>query len=333
MLATMQGECLKSVMITLQKKMPQESMMEPFSISELFDEEDPKKLAIENADLEKNELSKNKDEKSEEKKQKIKNNKNIFEGKQAKGEASGQLMMLNEDKEAKNTVPDKYSLKNIPEIVEAEESTDIEKINFSKEKGEEKMNKQNEAEVKKQTEIKIGEAGVKKQTEIKIGEAGVKKQNEIKSSEAWVKKQNEIKSSEAGVKKQNEIKSSEAGDKKTIAEFDLSTVIGREPTELYYALKGGNRKVKITNYTGQRQAIKVKCSNNQRYRVNPVYSFLEAGAVKYVDVSCLPGRAAFDKLVFIYTPALPNEVNASSLFNKSRKYMTFEVPINVISDQ
>ncbi|MCP9264551.1 Major sperm protein [Dirofilaria immitis] len=57
-----------------------------------------------------------------------------------------------------------------------------------------------------------------------------------------------------------------------------------EPIELRWNTNGGVQKVFISNPTNIRRALKVKCSDNNLYRVNPVYSFIEPGQVLAIDI-------------------------------------------------
>uniref|UniRef100_A0A0M3HQ39 Major sperm protein n=1 Tax=Ascaris lumbricoides TaxID=6252 RepID=A0A0M3HQ39_ASCLU len=72
-----------------------------------------------------------------------------------------------------------------------------------------------------------------------------------------------------------------------------------EPVELRWGVKGGVQRVFIKNPTNERRAIKVKCSDNNLYRVNPVYSFIEPGQVLAVDVLRHLGEPKVDKMVFV----------------------------------
>jgi len=62
---------------------------------------------------------------------------------------------------------------------------------------------------------------------------------------------------------------------------------------------GGIQTVSIQNMSQDRQAVKVKCSDNQLYRVNPVYSFIEPGQTLDVDILRQSGPAKVDKMVFV----------------------------------
>ncbi|KAK6032800.1 hypothetical protein OSTOST_01001 [Ostertagia ostertagi] len=51
----------------------------------------------------------------------------------------------------------------------------------------------------------------------------------------------------------------------------------------------------------QRMAIKIKCSNNEIFRVSPVYCLLEPGGSQRLQVIVRdPGEAKTDKIVLLY---------------------------------
>lgn len=57
-----------------------------------------------------------------------------------------------------------------------------------------------------------------------------------------------------------------------------------EPRELHFRSEGGLQKVQLRNVSNERRAIKVKCSDNGLYRVNPVYGIVDPGATLDVEV-------------------------------------------------
>lgn len=75
--------------------------------------------------------------------------------------------------------------------------------------------------------------------------------------------------------------------------------IKMEPAELRWTASGGLQKISLMNQSGERQAIKVKCSDNAVYRVNPVYAFVEPGQTLNVDVLRQNGSNKVDKIVFV----------------------------------
>lgn len=72
-----------------------------------------------------------------------------------------------------------------------------------------------------------------------------------------------------------------------------------EPQELRFNQSGGMLKVRVLNPTDHLMAIKVKCSDNNLYRVNPVYSFLQPNDETHIDVVRQNGASKVDKLVLV----------------------------------
>ncbi|KAH7723279.1 MSP-domain protein 4 [Aphelenchoides avenae] len=87
-----------------------------------------------------------------------------------------------------------------------------------------------------------------------------------------------------------------------------------EPRKLEWENNGGVQNVVLRNNTGERRAIKIKCSDTQRYRVNPVYAFVESGETLKVDISRQPGKSKADQLIFVTTKAKADDKEAKKLF-------------------
>ncbi|CAJ0595465.1 unnamed protein product [Cylicocyclus nassatus] len=66
---------------------------------------------------------------------------------------------------------------------------------------------------------------------------------------------------------------------------------------------GGTSTHSLTNGGEAKIIIKVKCTNNTEYRMNPVYSFVDAGGKIDLVVTRLEGPAKEDKAVIQYGPA------------------------------
>uniref|UniRef100_A0A0R3RQP9 Major sperm protein n=1 Tax=Elaeophora elaphi TaxID=1147741 RepID=A0A0R3RQP9_9BILA len=90
-----------------------------------------------------------------------------------------------------------------------------------------------------------------------------------------------------------------------------------EPSELRWNTSCGLQNVFISNPTNKRRAIKVKCSDNNLYRVNPVYSFIEPGQVLPIDILRQNGGAKVDKMVFTAAAAKKEDQNPRALFQNN----------------
>uniref|UniRef100_A0A915EJM4 Major sperm protein n=1 Tax=Ditylenchus dipsaci TaxID=166011 RepID=A0A915EJM4_9BILA len=100
--------------------------------------------------------------------------------------------------------------------------------------------------------------------------------------------------------------------------------IRMEPHQLFYNSFGGVQQVTLHN-TGastERHAIKVKCSDNGLYRVNPVYAFVEPGRSLslniYRNASAVSAESRLDKLVFVVAPVSKEEVDPMNAFKDER---------------
>jgi len=93
-----------------------------------------------------------------------------------------------------------------------------------------------------------------------------------------------------------------------------------EPKELRFSNHGGVSKIRLHNPTTVRQAIKVKCSDNTLYRVNPVYGFVEPGQKLDVMIIRQNGSSSkIDKLVFVTAEASGESNDFKKLFKSGTK--------------
>ena len=84
-----------------------------------------------------------------------------------------------------------------------------------------------------------------------------------------------------------------------------------EPRKLEWENNGGVQNVVLRNNTGERRAIKIKCSDTQRYRVNPVYAFVESGKHTVANGirSCFLAQARLSKWTLLVSRASPRPIN------------------------
>ncbi|WKY05949.1 hypothetical protein Q1695_006283 [Nippostrongylus brasiliensis] len=87
-----------------------------------------------------------------------------------------------------------------------------------------------------------------------------------------------------------------------------------EPTQAKVAASGGVWKHQLTNPSNKRFMFKVRCSNNNQYRVHPVFGFVDASATTGIEVTRLKGSPQEDKLVVQYAPAPANATDAQTAF-------------------
>ncbi|MFH4977849.1 hypothetical protein AB6A40_004558 [Gnathostoma spinigerum] len=108
----------------------------------------------------------------------------------------------------------------------------------------------------------------------------------------------------------------ESSVRKAMMKFAESPYITFEPKLIKWTMEGGQKSVKITNNTRSRQAIKIKCSDNAQYRVNPVFSFLDVGESIDIELLRTPGNPKNDKIVIVQAQAKPDETDPVPIFKR-----------------
>ncbi|VDM50251.1 unnamed protein product [Toxocara canis] len=99
---------------------------------------------------------------------------------------------------------------------------------------------------------------------------------------------------------------------------ECSSQLFVEPSNLAWKSVIEIQQVKLTNPTKERIAVKVKCSNNNMYRVDPVYSFVNPGCSVPVRIMRYISSSKADKLVFLTTPANDDDEDPKLLFESMR---------------
>ncbi|KAF8386480.1 hypothetical protein PRIPAC_75622 [Pristionchus pacificus] len=100
-----------------------------------------------------------------------------------------------------------------------------------------------------------------------------------------------------------------------------------EPSELRWNSTGGIQSVAIYNHSNSRKALKIKCSDNLLYRVNPVHAFIPAGGSVRVDILRQNGTAKVDKIVIVAADAGKDEANAREVLNRSMNTDMMVLPL------
>ncbi|EJW79180.1 hypothetical protein WUBG_09912 [Wuchereria bancrofti] len=106
-----------------------------------------------------------------------------------------------------------------------------------------------------------------------------------------------------------------------------------DPETAVFLANGGKSEHMLVNISEKRLAVKVRCSDNNLFRVSPVYMFIEPGSCGNIVITRLPGPAKFDKLVFHYFVCEPNDLEPKEVFkiNSQRSPEMLKMPINIIS--
>ncbi|GMT29097.1 hypothetical protein PFISCL1PPCAC_20394, partial [Pristionchus fissidentatus] len=197
-----------------------------------------------------------------------------------------------------------------------EKKEDEKKEGSKKEKKEEGSKKEKKEIEKKDGEKKEGE-GEKKEGE------GEKKDEKKEEGE---KKDEEKKDGDNTKTKATEIKTVEAkkpeGDAKTFA---------IDPVDVKWDKGKGEKMIKLTNNTADRQAIKMKCSDNALYRITPVFLFVEPGKSIEVKVERLAETVKEDKAVCMVAKCAATDTDPAPLFKSVpvEQQQKFTIPFTV----
>uniref|UniRef100_A0AC35UDP6 Major sperm protein n=1 Tax=Rhabditophanes sp. KR3021 TaxID=114890 RepID=A0AC35UDP6_9BILA len=88
------------------------------------------------------------------------------------------------------------------------------------------------------------------------------------------------------------------------------------PTELRWDMgSGGMRSLNLENPSQHRLAVKIKCSDNLMYRVNPVFTIVEPETKISIDVLREAGQESTDKIVIVLSKMDDKTRNAKDHFD------------------
>ncbi|CAB03041.1 Sperm-specific class P protein 32 [Caenorhabditis elegans] len=87
-----------------------------------------------------------------------------------------------------------------------------------------------------------------------------------------------------------------------------------EPPSATFPASGGSSTHTITSVNESRMAFKVKSSNNEHYRVRPVYGFVEARGKMKFEIIRLEGPVKDDKIMLQYAEVPADETDAQAPF-------------------
>ncbi|VDK55844.1 unnamed protein product [Gongylonema pulchrum] len=100
-----------------------------------------------------------------------------------------------------------------------------------------------------------------------------------------------------------------------------------DPPAATVAAGGGQCTHQLANPSGVRLAFKVKSTNNNDYRLKPVYGFVEAGAASPIEITRTAGPPKEDKFVIQFKEAPPDAVDAAHLFKEGPPLGEVTLPI------
>ena len=99
-----------------------------------------------------------------------------------------------------------------------------------------------------------------------------------------------------------------------VATPTMTELLTADPPAGQFSTDGGTSAHQLINATDQRLAIKIKCSDNALYRVNPVYAIAEPGQPLALEVTRNAGPAKDDRLVVQYMAVPADLVNVHEAF-------------------
>lgn len=105
-----------------------------------------------------------------------------------------------------------------------------------------------------------------------------------------------------------------------------------EPKELRFTGNGGQTKLNLENKTGNRVAIKMKCSDNALYHLSPVYQFIDRDGKASVEITRAIGAVKPDKLEVVFAEASDELIDAQEVFKSAAantKFASTSVPVFV----
>ncbi|KAK0417847.1 hypothetical protein QR680_013238 [Steinernema hermaphroditum] len=100
-----------------------------------------------------------------------------------------------------------------------------------------------------------------------------------------------------------------------------------DPPNASFAAAGGNAIHQIINLSEQRMGFKVKSSNNEHYRVKPVYGFIPPGGKTPIEIIRLAGPVKEDKLVVQWAEVPAEEEDPQAPFKAGAQAGEVILPI------
>uniref|UniRef100_A0AC35G0P3 Major sperm protein n=1 Tax=Panagrolaimus sp. PS1159 TaxID=55785 RepID=A0AC35G0P3_9BILA len=116
---------------------------------------------------------------------------------------------------------------------------------------------------------------------------------------------------------------------KSIASINGEVVLSVDPDYGDFLPTGGTSEHMLVNLSSQRLAIKVRCSDNALFRVNPVFCFIEPGLCASLIINRLPGPPKYDKIVLHFMKNSDKSAQIKEIFkapNANPEKLT--IPLN-----
>nr|AAT77427.1 MSP-domain protein 1 variant [Ascaris suum] len=106
------------------------------------------------------------------------------------------------------------------------------------------------------------------------------------------------------------------------------TTLTADPPEANMPAAGGVSTHTLSNPSGVRLAFKVKSTNNNEYRLKPVYGFVEATGNSPLEITRSAGPPKNDKLVIQFKEAAADASDAAPLFKEGALLGELTLPLN-----
>ncbi|KAK6756690.1 hypothetical protein RB195_014864 [Necator americanus] len=218
--------------------------------------------------------------------------------KKSKEKASTAKKEKDEKKEEKK--PDLEVQKTQTQSKEEEKKEENQGENENEEKKEDKQEsgKNEEKKDDKQNEGKDGAKEAQKSDDKKEQGSGDKKEQgsgDKKEQGSGDKKSDDKKEQENAEKKEEEEKKKDGGGTDELKLAKISQM------QCQWDDKGGTQTVSVTNTSNTKIAMKIRCSDNTLFRIDPVFASIEPGNTQKLEIIRSPGAVKEDKVVILLT--------------------------------
>ncbi|KJH48169.1 MSP domain protein [Dictyocaulus viviparus] len=100
-----------------------------------------------------------------------------------------------------------------------------------------------------------------------------------------------------------------------------------DPPAGVVAAAGGTLEHNLVNSGTEKLIFKVRSSNNNEYRVKPVYGFVDPSGTTTLNITRLAGPAKEDKIVVQFAPCPPDATDATAAFAAVQPSGNVTIPI------
>ncbi|KAK6756689.1 hypothetical protein RB195_014864 [Necator americanus] len=206
-----------------------------------------------------------------------------------------------QDKEGKKKSKEKASTaKKEKDEKKEEKKEENQGENENEEKKEDKQEsgKNEEKKDDKQNEGKDGAKEAQKSDDKKEQGSGDKKEQgsgDKKEQGSGDKKSDDKKEQENAEKKEEEEKKKDGGGTDELKLAKISQM------QCQWDDKGGTQTVSVTNTSNTKIAMKIRCSDNTLFRIDPVFASIEPGNTQKLEIIRSPGAVKEDKVVILLT--------------------------------